>query len=64
MRTLVHMLCLGMPSPTFRVDFLPAPPQNKTTQSVGDGIPTQSVGTRIRQLRNSHSDLCSLISAL
>ena len=48
MRTLVHMLCVGMPSPALRVDILRAPPQNKTTQSVGDGIPTQSVGTSIR----------------
>src|SRR5487761_2146588 len=40
---LVPTLCVGMPSWTLRVRICS---RSETTQSVEDGIPTQSVGTR------------------
>ena len=46
---LVPTLCVGMPSRTLRVLLRTALPSPKTTQSVEDGIPTQSVGTRLKQ---------------
>jgi hypothetical protein len=45
MRLLVPTLCVGMQSRTLRVLFRSMPRRSKTTQSVEDGIPTQSVGT-------------------
>jgi hypothetical protein len=41
---LVPMLCVGMPSWTLRVRFRAATPDEKTTQSVEDGIPTEDRG--------------------